>query len=196
MPLTTSASDPPNHYALDILTQAAMQTNVISNSRSISSIDTRNQPVADSYSSSMLSPHDMDTLAFGSSPQNEGQHSYLNQAYPEMGAQLSMSHADNSLKILNAESYDDGYSISRDIRRSAKSKGQLPFGVSEHVGEDLAVMAGAEDHDSGPKRKKRKVENHSADEEETKVKARGRPRVTPNDETAADVSLSRFWPVF
>jgi hypothetical protein len=189
MPHTTSASsDPPDHYALDILTQAAMQTTVNSSSRN-PSIGTRNQPVADSYNPSMLSSHDMDALGFGSSPQTGGQHSYLSQTYPEIGAQLSMSHADDSLKILNAESYDDGYGMSRDIRWSTKSKSPLPFGVSEQVAVDLARVAGAEDHDSGPKRKKRRVENHSAeDEEETKVKVRGRPRVTPKDETAADVS--------
>lgn len=188
-----SPDDAPDHSALDILTRAAMQSRVSSNTM-ISTPQNGNLSEANSYSNSILSSRDMDALASGGSVGTGRQHSYLHQTYPELGAHLSTHHAGNDLRILNAESYNDSFVAPRDTKRRLNSKKDLPFGVAEQAALDPAMRTAVEEHDSAPKRKKRRVENQIVeDEDETKVRTRGRPRVAPNDETAADVSWLRFW---
>ncbi len=65
----------------------------------------------------------------------------------------------------------------------------MPLGVTEVRG-----GTDSDEFDKVPKgRRKRKIESvNGDDDEEARKKARGRPRVDPKDETAADVSFSFF----
>ena len=191
------SSDPQGHYGLNMLTQAAMHTRHAAingqegNPNAMITNHRNGQTVMDEYNSSMLSPRDLDALAFNSAPQSAQQH-YLNATY-SIESDVAMAHA-NNLGILNAESYDDGRGTSRNSRRANKSKLDLPFGISEHPHINLDPPMDAGEHESAPKRKKAKTESTSPDGEDgPKGKSRGRPRVTPKDETAADVSLSSFY---
>lgn len=195
------SSDPQGYYALNLLTQAAMHTRhaatngreghpnaMITNHRNGHALETTSQTMMDEYNASMLSSRDLDALAFNNAPQT-AQQQYLNETY-NIESELAMAHA-NNLGILNAESYDDGRATSRNTRRSRKAIPELPFGISEHPHIKLDHPLDSGEHESAPKRKKAKIESTSQDgEEEPKGKSRGRPRVSPKDETAADVSLS------
>lgn len=188
------------HYALNILTQAAMHTRTaptnepgFPSSRGGSSLITnpshdRNlaagQAIMDEYNASVLSTRDLDTLAFGTA-----QHMYLNGTYNSVTPRSDMANS-NDLGILNAESYDDGRGTARRERRTRSSMQMLPFGIAEHGDGDMEPSPDAEEHESAPKRKKAKIDHGSQNGEEApKGKSRGRPRVSPKDETAADVSL-------
>lgn len=197
---------------MNILTQAAMHTRHAANGSGFArregnsntmitnhnhSHQNGHHSVMDEYNASMLSSRDLDQLAFNSPPQDPSEHAYLNETYGVIDGQLTMSHA-NNLRILNAESYDDS-GRTPGSERSKNSKHILPFGISDHprVTLDPPLHAAPEDHDSGPRRKKARIETKSQDGEEgTKGKSRGRPRVSPKDETAADVSVLRFLSVY
>jgi hypothetical protein len=211
---TSLSSDPQEHYALNILTQAAMRTHqtansasrfssgreghpniMISNQRHGNALESTSQSLIDEYNAAMLSSRDLDALAFNSAPQSSTQDSYLNGTYGVIESELAMAQS-NNLRILNAESYDDGRKAAG-ARRTNKSKPELPFGIAEHPRIRLDPPLNAEEHELGPKRKKAKTENGSQDGEDgPKGKTRGRPRVSPKDETAADVSVSRCWFVY
>lgn len=212
---TSLSSDPQEHYALNILTQAAMHTGhsatggsryprreghhngLITNQQNGHHLGTASQSVMNEYNASVLSSRELDQLAFNSAAQNSTQHTFLNETYGAFESQLTMAHA-NSLRILNAESYDDGRG-SAGNERPNNTKHELPFGISDHprISLDPPLRAATEDHDSAPRRKKAKIENGSQDGEEgTKGKTRGRPRVSPKDETAADVSVPIFLCVY
>jgi hypothetical protein len=213
-------ADPQGHYALNILTQAAMHTShaaarasglqssgreenhpnaMITNPQANGAghpLDAAGQTTAmmDSYNASLLSSRDLDALAFNSAPHAATQHSYLSDApYTSISSELAMAHAGN-LGILDAESYDDGRGLTRNQRRQNKSnKPELPFGIAEHPHITLDQPLDSGEHEAGPRRKKAKTENGNGNqdgEEGSKGKTRGRPRVSPKDETAADVSLS------
>jgi hypothetical protein len=151
--------------------------------------------IMDSYDASLLSSRDLDALAFNSAPHAATQHSYLNDSYTSISSELAMAPAGN-LGILDAESYDDGRGLTRNQRRQNKSnKPELPFGIAEHPHITLDPPLDSGEHESGPRRKKAKTGNGNGNgiqegEEGSKGKSRGRPRVSPKDETAADVSLS------
>jgi hypothetical protein len=178
------------HYALNILTQAAMHTrhsandSLITNQRSGHSLENNtSQNVIDEYNVSMLSPRDLDSLGFNTAPQTYD-------TYGTLECELAMAHADN-LRILNAESYDDGQGVTRDRRVVRSKQPVLPFGIADHPRIRLDPPIDDEEHESAPRRKKAKIDNGSQDGEESlKGKTRGRPRVNPKDETAADVSAS------
>jgi hypothetical protein len=205
---TSLSSDPQEHYALNILTQAAMHTrhsatsgggfpsgrerhhdSLITNQRNGLEGST-SQSIIDEYNASILSSRDLDALGFNAAPQTYD-------TYGTLESQLAMAHTDN-LRILNAESYDDGRGATRDNRRTSRSKQPvLPFGIADHPRIRLDPPIDDEEHESAPRRKKAKIENGSQDGEEgSKGKTRGRPRVNPKDETAADVSTSRSWFVY
>lgn len=199
-------SDPQEHYALNILTQAAMHTrhnassgggfpssregqhpnSLITNQRNGHPLESTRQSVIDEYNASMLSSRDLDVLAFNTAPQTSTQHSYLSETYSALESQLGMAHA-NNLRILNAESYDDGRGSAGDNRRITRSKPELPFGIADHPRIRLDPLMDVEEHEAAPRCKKAKIENGSQDGEDgPKGKTRGRPRVNPKDETAAD----------
>jgi hypothetical protein len=210
---TSSSSGPQDNYALDILTQAAMHTRqatsngstfgsdpsvssttLITNQHDTHSTEAENHRSIDGYNLSMLSSRDLDALAFNSPPRmGRQQHPYLTQAFEGLGSQLAMANS-NGLGILNAESYDDGRGATAE-RRKTKSKHVLPFGMTDHphIRLDRKLSLDDDQHDSSPRRKKPRIEKPSPeDEEEVKGKNRGRPRVNPKDETAADVSVPSF----
>lgn len=190
-----------DNYALNILTQAAMHTRQSNRNGNASgnptegshSSQSRNQGVLDGYNPSMLSSCDLGALAFNTSPPAAGQHPYLSLTYDTIGSRMSMGDV-NNLAILNAELYDDGRSALREERRTPQSRAVQPFGVTDHPRVRLdRPLADAEDDDSPLRRTKSRTENQRTDaEEETKEKLRGRPRVNPKDDTAADVRVSSF----
>jgi hypothetical protein len=107
------------------------------------------------------------------------------------------------LRILYAESYDDGRSIlgtQRLIyqRQKQQSKNVMPFGVTNHSHMTLdqkwpAAAQDTEGHDSRPRQKKPKTEAQNLNDKQIERKARGRPRVSSIDETATDVSMCQMF---
>jgi hypothetical protein len=106
-----------------------------------------------------------------------------------------MDHT-NDLRILNAETYDDGRgTLGEERRKKQQLESEWPFGVTDNtrMRSNPKLPMDTDGHDSGPRRKKARPESQSQDDEEgVEGKARGRPRVNPKDETAADVSVSSF----
>jgi hypothetical protein len=144
------------------------------------------------YNSTILSPRNMDTLAFNPSSMAQDQNSYAPRGYQSIGSQISQNYA-NNLGILNAESYDDGRGSLRrkdaeQIRASMRNEKTMPFGVEQplpRIGFENQGTGSEEDATGKGRRKKRK-DDSADEEEEARKKARGRPRVDTKDETAAD----------
>lgn len=192
---------PQENYTLNILRGAAMHTRyaAANGSRSLipevnsgHPLETSSQGRVDECNTSTLSSRDLDALVFNSAPQNSAHHAPLNETFGTRTSQLAMADV-NNLGILNAESHDDGGGTSRARRRKTK-KITLPFGVSEHTRISLdPPLQIFQDQYSGPRRKKVGLGNGCHDGEDgPKRKPRGRPRVNPKDEAAADVSISAF----
>ena len=110
---------------------------------------------------------------------------------------------DNSsgLEILNAELYNDGPYLSP--RQIQTPKNILPFGIINHSRSgldptfpephtDTENIQDTDDYGSRPRQKKLRTEFETLDDELVQRKARGRPMVITKDETAADVSVSKF----
>lgn len=105
----------------------------------------------------------------------------------------------NGLKILNAESYDDGRGMLgiqrlKYQKQKQEFKNVMPFGVTNysHIALDQKLPVDAQDsesHKSRLRQKKHKTSAQALDDERVEQKARGRPRVNSTDETATDVSV-------
>lgn len=149
------------------------------------------------YNTSSLSFCDLDAVACDTHSPTGRRHPYLNGTYEEIGSLLSMDRTGSLMDILNEEPYDDGRGTLRDPRQKQKPKNVLPSGATNHlrIRLDPKLPADTEDHNSwsglGQKNSPR-TETQTPDGERVKRGARGRPRVRPQDEAAADVSVMRF----
>lgn len=174
-----------NNFGTD--TSEPYSTVVLTNQRGTRSVESRKQSMTGDYNS-MFSSRDLGSLPFENSSRSVRPLPFFKETYKG-----PMNQA-GDLKILNAESHPDGRD--RAGRRRQEAKEMLPLGVVDNGRLELnrKTPMDAETYDSGPRRKKPRIERQSPDdEEETKGKARGRPRVSPKDETAADVSVSSIW---
>jgi hypothetical protein len=151
------------------------------------------------YNASMLSLSDLDALISNNHPLI-GRHPYLNEMFEEIESQSSMNHASN-LRILSAESYNDGQGMLRDPRHNQASKSALPFGIIHHSAcrldpefpADTQDTKVSEAQDFGPGQKTSRTEDQTVDDARVKQKVRGRPRINSEDDTTANVGVSRFW---
>ncbi len=120
---------------------------------------------------------------------------YITSGFYGLGSNINAA-SPTDLGILNSETYDDGRldmsaQHARDgySRAKVQQEGMMPLGVTE--------VRGGTDSDEFEKvakgRRKRKIESvNGDDDEEAGKRARGRPRVDPKDETAADVGFPFF----
>jgi hypothetical protein len=143
------------------------------------------------YNHLALSPSTarMETLAFN--PSQAARHNpYMDSAFRGIGSEISRNYA-NNLGILNAESYSENLSSRGFDARKQNPEPTLSFGL---VQMDHDSREDTEELDLGTRRRKKpRIEPQSGDDdEESRKKSRGRPRVDTKDETAADVS--DHWP--
>ncbi|THV49254.1 hypothetical protein BGAL_0204g00080 [Botrytis galanthina] len=130
-------------------------------------------------------PHqDMQALAFNST-ERTSQGTFMNHSF--------QSTYSDSLRILNAEKYDDGRSHNPSMTSmKGQMQNQIPFGMVEEHGDSSDTKPQSEENENGQGKKRRKrARNESPnldddDDDEARKKARGRPRVDTKDETAAD----------
>lgn len=149
----------------------------------ISSSQSHTPELIDSYNQYALPSDnsDMEALAFNPD-QASKQRALMDSAFRGIGSEISANYV-NNLGILNAESYSDMPLRTFDTGNQA-SQQELPMGYVHESREDI------EEPDTRSRRSKRpRVEaQKSDDDEESRKKSRGRPRVDTKDETAADVS--------